>query len=96
MSFFGGDHSKAHWAIMPEVNHFVYRLPIEERAAARAENKRRRDAMKKHCGKSTIYYEFKVDDKAAKARQKVSADALAKELEQELGFPFEVCEGCFL
>lgn len=94
-SFFGGDPSLAHWHLCPKYEH-SYSGTKEERAAMRMRNDVLRAATKKHAGKTEWYFQFRVKDTKAKAAQKASAEALAKELEAELGFPFEVGEGCFL
>jgi hypothetical protein len=95
-SWFGGDPSKAHWHVSPKYELSHRAATKELRAEARARNEKLRTAVKKYTGKTEWYYQYSVKDEKQKAAQKISAEALAKELEQELGFPFEVCEGCFL
>jgi hypothetical protein len=96
-SWFGGDTSKAHWNVSPKDDPRTYRYKTpEERAAAKVVNRERYEATKRYAGKTAWYFQYNVNDAKQKAAQKVSADALAKELEDELGFPFNVAEGCFL
>jgi hypothetical protein len=101
-SWFGGDTRFAHWAVSPADHPDTYKgATREDRLAAKAINRERSIAAKAHAGKAHIgkdtwYFEYRVDNQDQKAAQKISADALAKELEAELGFPFSVNEGCFL
>lgn len=95
-SFFGGDLSKAHWAVGPKTRHSFHGLTKEERQEAQEENKRRTAAVRADNGKSTFYYQFRVADKAEKGRALELAHEHAERLAKHYGFPFDVNEGCFL
>jgi hypothetical protein len=92
MSFFGGDHTKAHWSV-----HLRYKANKDERDSERKVRcKAERATLAEHGFKSQNYFEFKVNDEAAKVAQRAKADAFAAKIEEKSGVKMEVAEGCFL
>lgn len=93
-SLFGGN---------PALAHFNVRLPsvwkykdAAERDLLRHKRKEKEDKLKSLGIKTSRYFQFRVDDPKGKARAKASAEAWAKQVENQTGIAMDVCEGCFL
>lgn len=91
-SFFGGDPSKAHWAVSVR-----FRISKEEtEREARERGRLERETLKAADIKATTYFPFSVKDEAGKASQRVKADAEAARITAATGVIVDVFESCFL
>jgi hypothetical protein len=90
-SFFGGDPSRAHFAV-------GVKYGFNEKRAERDERRKREWAALEAAGfqKGDKYFQFRVVEKAGKAKAKRDAEAYAKKVKTKTGIELDVNEGCFL
>lgn len=94
VSFFGGDPAIAHFSV--SVPFTLSRGSAEERKAERDARNADRDTLKAAGIKTQSYYQFRVSDKAGKARAEKLAKAEAARIEKVSGVAMRVYEGAFL
>ena len=89
MTFFGGDHTKAHYTVNYERPSFT---TLDRRRVARE-----RHAAAKAAGIKERLFQFVAKDAKAKAKAKAEADKFAAQLRRKHpDIPIEVVEGSFL
>lgn len=95
MSFFGGDHTKAHFtATLPSILSGQFKT-TEARRAAIADRDAKRATLK-NAGFKDRYFQFTEGNEKEKARARILAEAEAKLWLDATGVKLEVLEGCFL
>lgn len=92
MSFFGGDHSKAHFVVGLRGCNYNVETSLESRKRRQSE----RAVLKEAGFKTQTFFQFSVKDEVGKARQKKNAETYAKNIKNACGVEMEVCEGFFL